>query len=291
MSTTFVELIDETNWIDDMTPQEIASKLQSHSTKLTNIDTLLADIKTDLKLIQKDVGWHEKLFWRVATIYAAVFVILFSGLLTWYLPKELKGIRSGTEEAQGNVENLRGQVLALRAPQSPRPVFTELANLDQKTFAKSLPALKEVSEHSIQTVQPTASTVENVIGKLRKTEEYSPDYWPALLQFIQFASTGLSLNAPSPGKPQSSLSGNTGFGDTVRLVNQIVLLDGGDLGNEVTFERCRIMFTENPVHMKGVKFIDCVFEIPVTDAPSPYIKQVGTQLLASNLQSVSMTVL
>jgi hypothetical protein len=248
-------------------------------------------VRTDLKLIQKDIGWHEKVFWGIAIVYATVFLASFGGLLTWYLPKELKAIRAGTEEAQGNIENLRGQVLALRAPQSPGPVLKELSNLDQKTFSESLLALRKVTEQPVADVQPTQPTLQQIALKLRQTNESSPDYWPTVLQFIQFASAGLSPNAPPPGKPQSSFSHNIGLGTKLHLVEQIVLLDGGDLGYDVTFERCRIIFTEKPVHMRGVKFIDCVFEIPATDVPSPYIRHVGTELLASNLQSVSMTIL
>ena len=66
-----------------------------------------------------------------------------------------------------------------------------------------------------------------------------------------------------------------------------IILDGGDIPGS-RFENCRIIFTQNPVKMKDVKFINCVFEMPVTDAPSPYLKSTSQFLLASDLSSVEI---
>jgi hypothetical protein len=56
----------------------------------------------------------------------------------------------------------------------------------------------------------------------------------------------------------------------------------------VRFENSRIIFTENPVRMRGVEFLNCVFELP--DAPAnPYIRKTAQELLASNLTAISPT--
>ncbi len=72
------------------------------------------------------------------------------------------------------------------------------------------------------------------------------------------------------------------------LKNEVVLLDGGDVGN-IRFEHCRIRFTNNAVRMRNVVFVGCVFEFPVSDDPNPYLKTAAEKVLASkDLEQVTM---
>jgi hypothetical protein len=74
----------------------------------------------------------------------------------------------------------------------------------------------------------------------------------------------------------------------VPIKGKVVLLDGGELVN-TRFENSRIIFTQDPVHLKNVTFVDCVFEMPITDTPSEPLKRESQQLLASDLRSVSLS--
>jgi hypothetical protein len=67
----------------------------------------------------------------------------------------------------------------------------------------------------------------------------------------------------------------------VREEGKTILLEDGYLENG-EFTNCRIIFTQNPARLKNIIFRDCVFEIPTTDPPSPYIRKVSQILLSSN---------
>jgi len=121
------------------------------------------------------------------------------------------------------------------------------------------------------------------------TPETSPDYWPTVLQFIQFASSARTVSAdvPPAGPPDVVLS-NVRCTHVVHCIvasHRRILLDGGDIPGS-RFEKCRIIFTQNPVKMRDVQFINCLFEMPVTNNPTPYLKDAARQLLASNLTSL-----
>jgi hypothetical protein len=122
--------------------------------------------------------------------------------------------------------------------------------------------------------------------KLQHTDENSPEYWPTVLRFIHIASAAGSPKAPPPGSPINIRLTNVG------LENQalpprlgVVLFDGGSATN-FRFEDSRIIFTEHPVQLRNVTFINCAFEMPDMSAPTPYIKNAARELLASNLTAI-----
>jgi hypothetical protein len=213
----------------------------------------------------------------VASIYRAVADV-----------SEEAKFRTHTEDRLGNIET---QLLELRASQSPKAVLKQINELDPKTFAKALPALRKVAEQPVSEVAPNEATLHQIATQLRNTSETTPDYWSTVLRFIQFATAGFSPNAPPPGPPQSVLSNVFANGPTALVLrtysNEVVLLEGGELWN-ARFENCRIIFTQNPVRMHNFTFINCVFEMPITDTPSPYLKSASQLLLASNLRSVKI---
>jgi hypothetical protein len=167
----------------------------------------------------------------------------------------------------------------------------QISYFDQKTFERSLPQLRQVIEQSNPKPVADRETLTIIANRLRQTNESAPDYWPTVLQFIQFASSALTLptDVPPPGSRYSKTS-NVLCGNTVHCIEAAhsnILLDGGDI-RASRFENCRIRFTQNPVKMSRVQFINCVFEMPVTNDPTPYLKDAARQLLASNLTSVSI---
>lgn len=173
----------------------------------------------------------------------------------------------------------------IEAVQSPEPLsLQDFAGMDQKTFAESLSRLQKAAFHSVP-VNTDQSTLSAIAAKLRTTPESSPEYWPTVLQFIRFASSKFNPDVPPPGKPTVIFADNKGFGLSATYKKRIVLLDGGDLGSRVRFENSRIIFTENPVRMRGVQFVNCVFELP--DGPTnPYLRKAAQELLASNLTEI-----
>ena len=167
-----------------------------------------------------------------------------------------------------------------------RMSLNRLVSADQETFAASLPELKRAMAQPVSYV--SRNTLETLAEKLRKTPESSPAYWPTVLQFLQFASSGI------PGVPPhgsmllaSSTGGSTlNFGSQV-LTGVSILVDGGNLiGGK--FVRSRIILTDNPVHMENVTFIDCLFELPAVATPNPSLKNFAQVLLASNLKAVTV---
>jgi hypothetical protein len=71
------------------------------------------------------------------------------------------------------------------------------------------------------------------------------------------------------------------------LVGKIFEFDGGEI-RDVTFIKCKIEFTNNPVRLSRVTFIDCVFILPVTKDPPIHVKQVAQQILASDFKTVTV---
>jgi hypothetical protein len=51
-----------------------------------------------------------------------------------------------------------------------------------------------------------------------------------------------------------------------------------------------IRFTEAIVQMRNVKFVNCFFRFPTTEAPGLYLRQAGQQLLASDLNNARLNV-
>lgn len=172
-----------------------------------------------------------------------------------------------------------------------------ISSLDKGTFDHSLPQLRQVIGQVNPKPVVDRETLTAIANKLRQTDESTPDYWPTVLQFIQFASsaTAVSADVPPPGSPDIIASNarclGEGYGEQgghcLTISHRIILLDGGDIPGS-RFYSCRILFTQNPVRMRGVQFINCVFEMPVTSSPTPYLKDTARQLLASNLTFVSI---
>jgi hypothetical protein len=164
-----------------------------------------------------------------------------------------------------------------------------IAVSDEEEFAKSLPALNEIIKKPVNEVKPTNSSLQLIANKLQKVPKESPEYWPTLLRFIQFASqANPSSKAPPPGKPQISVREYTLSaypGEKITLDGLRILVDGGKL-QDLTIRNSRIIFTGNPATLVNVRFVDCVFEMPDVKTPNPYLKTSAEQLLASQFTEI-----
>jgi len=188
----------------------------------------------------------------------------------------------------GRLKTVEVHVDELRAIQSPERVLHELNGLDQQHFAQSLPVLRMAIEQPIAEAKPTQPLLNGIAEKLKNTRSDSPDYWPTVLQFLQFASSGLApANVPSPGmRPVFNSTSNLFLEQNV-FQGATIRLNGGVLKGD-RFENCRIVFTETPVQMENVTFINSVFEFPVSTNPPLYIRKASQTLLASDLKTVSI---
>jgi hypothetical protein len=213
---------------------------------------------------------------RIATIVVIVAGLAMASYLAWTVHRT---VNSG--ETPAKVEaNL------------PPLTLEQISALDPKTFEHSLPRLRQVMDQPSPQAVADQETLTAIAGKLRQSGESTPGYWPTVLRFIQFASYRMAPNAPPPGQPSRALSDivYVGLMRGIREEGKTILLDDGYLGNG-EFTNCRIIFTQNPVRLTHAIFRNCVFEIPTTDPPSPYIKKVSQILLSSNLGSVSIATL
>jgi hypothetical protein len=173
----------------------------------------------------------------------------------------------------------------------PQRIIRKISASDLKTLTDSLPVLLKVTEQPISQVHPDPDTLEQIAVKLRQIPQDSVDYWPAVLRFIQFASSANAKDVPPPGAAHMNIANINIHGDGNKALSphfrneNIILLDGGHLEN-MTLEHSRIIFTEHPVELINVRFIDCVFEMPNIETPSPYLKKAGGQLLASQFTEI-----
>lgn len=179
----------------------------------------------------------------------------------------------------------RAQVEASR----PKLTLEQISSLDPKAFERSLPQLQQALAQPGPRTVASRETLTAIAKKLRQTGESTPGYWPATLRFIQFASSQTAPNAPPPGQPPRILSEilSRGLMRGIREKGITIKFDDGYLGNG-EFTHCRIIFTPNPVQLTNATFRNCVFEIPISDHPSPYLRKVVQILLGSNLDSVSI---
>jgi hypothetical protein len=187
--------------------------------------------------------------------------------------------------ANDRLDQIEAQLRVLQAPSAPRKVLSELASLPPKSLEKNLSALRSVVQQPNDQFVPIPETLQNVRRNLTHVDQDSPDYWPTALEFIAFASNSLAPNAPPRGTPPTVILKGDVFQGAAFPRSSVVLLDGGALTNE-RFEDSRIIFTNTPVILRNVTFINCAFEFPtITNEPPRFMKEAGRDLLASNLQN------
>lgn len=238
--------------------------------------------------------------WGLVGVVITAFLALFGIAVTLIIFTSTRLERNAqfqtrTEDFEKSAEirlaKIEDDLLSLKVQQSPSRVLKDLSQMHPDNFVAAIPVLRKVTDLPPSDISATDETLHNIAERLGRTPETAPNYWPTTLRFIQFASSVLApqKDVPPHGPPTSVISNNFGFGFRLRLKGEVILLDGGDLGSDVQFENCRIIFTSHPVRMQGVTFINCVFEMPTELEPTPYLKSVAYTLLASDLKTVKMT--
>ena len=205
--------------------------------------------------------------------------------------KQLEPIRQELQNQGKDIAKIKGaDGIAQLAPGPGKTKsvksLSEIGTLGQKQFAASLPNLyAEMRKVSAPQSGANEATLRAITDKLRHVDENTPEYWSTVLQFIRFVSARHAPDVPPPGPANLEIGFNTGFPSLGVLSRRRVLLDGGEIEDSV-FENCRILFTSNPVHMRNVRFVNCVFEIPEGVVPDRYIKHAAKELLASNFSAI-----
>jgi hypothetical protein len=249
---------------------------------ISPVDTM-ALTPADKKWIQKEVRGGQTFKWIVGTLFSGVLV---AGLLEWnHFTNENATFRQETRDRLHAVETKLNIQAALQS--SPGAALSELAKLDQGDFEHYLPVLQKLTANPNEQIPASENTLKEIRYHLQGANESLPDYWPAVLQFIQFASARVQpAGVPSDNAP--TLVRSSVWLDGLVFKGGKLVLDGGQVSNS-RFVRCRIVFTETPVKIINTTFADCVFEMPVRETPGPYLRDATRVLLASNLESVAIT--
>lgn len=217
---------------------------------------------------------------------AAVGIIIFF-LTQWSGYTEFKtstGMK--LEGVNVRLDKIDTSLLELRASQSPDSVLHEINGLDPAKFARAVPALRiAVQKPLVANSEVSRPLLGGIAEKLSKTNPLVPNYWQTVLEFLQFASAGLAPpSVPPPGsKPLLRSSAGMQF-DHNSFNGVTIMLDGGSVADS-SFNNCRVIFTDTPVKMTNVTFVNSIFEFPISSAPPPYIRQASRLLLASDLKT------
>jgi hypothetical protein len=192
--------------------------------------------------------------------------------------QQLEGLSQDIGKIKDNLH------IAQTKPHIPS-TLQRFATMDQNTFTASLSLLNTaLLTPSAQSAGP--DDLRAIGDKLRRTDENSPDYWPTLMQFIRVASS-LTGHAAHPTGPTTHTR-DSFFDRTNALDNLTVVMDGGGLQN-LSIINSRIIFTDHPVKMKNITFINCSFEFPLSAQPTPQLKQAARQFLAgASLQKATI---
>jgi hypothetical protein len=174
---------------------------------------------------------------------------------------------------------------------TPITSLERFRDMDPQIFAVSLSDLQKVVMQSPSATVPDKPTISAIAAQLSRTPESSPQYWPTVLRFLQFASASNSPDVPPPGTRT-----NLQLSHVTRVVNGKVDYLSINANHCVArleavwitgrLENCRIIFTGEPVRMRNMQFVNCVFEFPDIDNPNPTIKGAAKELLASNLTRI-----
>lgn len=282
-------------------------------------DTQFEKLRDRVKTLKKNPGqgasvgasWVQRnqvLTWLISltigltTILTSILIGFYAGVIP-HIEKDdaleiAKQVSEGLKGPSQQIQQTSQDIAVIKtrlddwAPFIVPEILKRHSSMNQDEFNRSLASLRNAVQIAAQAraIVPN-EIVQKIAQKLRQTSESSPEYWPTVLQFIQFATA--SLIAPTdvpPASTQYSMASNINCAATMhcmKLSHCAIILDGGHIPNSI-FDHCRIKFTSNPVGLEGTRFIDCVFEIP-TDItqPTPYLKNSAKILLASNLRQVT----
>jgi hypothetical protein len=232
-------------------------------------------------------GWRKLLNLLKEYGPPVTFLAAFVGLLGITFSSVYVAVTHVQQDAEfrTDVRNTLSQIQRDIAPLR----LNRIANLEQSRFEEALPELRQVLSGPGQSLTP--ESVRKISTKLRRVDSASSEYWPTFVRFIETVSSVLApQDIPVRGAaPNFTLQANRGLslGHRTHLT---LVLDGGELVNS-RIENSRVIFTADPVRMKNVVFVNCVFEFRDTGSPNEYLIKASQQLLASgDLKAVEFSI-
>lgn len=179
------------------------------------------------------------------------------------------------------LDAIESSLRTIQASSAPKKVLGELASLTPANLAKNLSALRVVAEQPVEEVRPSKANLHAISQDLLRIDSKTPDYWPAVLQFVNFATSASSPNVPPRGSQVNAfISDSGGMVIPPHGVYQLA----GRISN-IKFVNSRIIFSPQGATLTGVLFTNCVFEFPnELEDPQGNLKAVGRTLLASDFK-------
>ena len=130
--------------------------------------------------------------------------------------------------------------------------------------------------------------LQSIKATLAQAPKEAPNFWPISLQIIILLSQSMYQLETVGKQPLSEISNVVvrGFGRGGLVSGRNVLLKGTIEG--WTFENSVVHFDPS-IKLLNVQFKNCVFIFPAEPNPPKSLQEIGTALLASDLQTVKIT--
>jgi hypothetical protein len=224
--------------------------------------------------------WKER-NWFIPTLFALLVGLLIpfsyhvAGLeidkhIDTKLPVALAPIRDDISHIQNNVQQLTKDVGELKG-------IVEGPALAKKFSRLSPDELKEK--------KPELQAIKNGLANAPKD---APNFWPTSFQVINLLSQAMWQLQTIGTQPMTEIKNIAirGVGRGGLIEGRNVLLSGTVEG--FTVENSVVHFDAS-TRLINVVFIHCVFVFPEQTTPPPVLQQIGSALLASDLNRVTIT--
>jgi hypothetical protein len=217
--------------------------------------------------------------WTKASPIIAVCALLFAGFVFWtnHSASDLKSIVKIEvgDQLKEPLRQLGESASDVRAIKEYLTLggFHAFLSLPKSESEKELPQLRkslELASNAHVSVPP--ETIQQVRLRLADIKSASPDYWPTVVRFLQFATAGFSPNAPPTGGVPLTIAQLTASGT---VSGQTIELEDGIRLDNITFANCRIIFTDNPVEFHNVRFVGSAIEFKTSGEITPYIQKAS----------------
>jgi hypothetical protein len=209
--------------------------------------------------------------------------------------KEETEFRTHTGDSLANINTtltgIQASIREIQAPQSPSKVLGEIGALSPPVLAKNLPALERVMEQPAGGISVSHTTLQRIAQQLGKVDENTPNYWPTVGRYVNFASPKLATHEVPPAGPpwEMSMHGENNTLANYQFDGKAFYFEGSFTFKNVRFSNSRIVLGPNTViQFQGVSFVNCAFDFPPQDQPTPTIKNMLRALLANGAGSATI---
>jgi hypothetical protein len=130
----------------------------------------MAKIDERMTSVEGELNWHRKIGWGAIGVFGSLFLLL----LTWYIPKELSGLRESVRaETTTQAQNIKADTAT-----QLEPVKVELARLsalmDLARTKNPAKVFQQSLSHAADTPKVAAQTIGAVAQQAREDELRTP---------------------------------------------------------------------------------------------------------------------